>query len=313
MKSPSSRFRLFFLLSILLLALVPLIDLAAGGGLMDFSGQAARASEATGIAWTSSLVSVVRLAWVEPGLWLLILGSAVPTLAGLIVLALSPAEARRRFLARLNPMGADQVSVPRALISYALIFGVMIAGLLAVFLLRNMLSPGAYPAGPSLLSLSIFPVLASAAFLDQGALLEEAGWRGVGQPLLLKMGLSPLAAAIGIGLVWGLWHVPRDVFADLPGSLGVMPYLTQYLPAFLLGTVTTSIIAMYFMNRTGGALLPAIMVHGLGNDAMGFSGRATIDVALTPGHQITKALPFLVIAIALIIISGRQLGRVSSR
>jgi len=313
MTSPNARFGLFCLLSILLLALVPLIDLAAGGGLMDFGGQAARASAATGIAWTSNLVNVVRLALVEPGLWLLILGSAVPTLAGLFVLALSPAGSRRRFLARFNPLGADPVPVPRALVNYALIFGVMIAGLLAVYFFRNMLAPGAYPSGPSLFSLSIVPVLASAAFLDQGALLEEAGWRGVGQPLLLKMGMSPLVAAIAIGLVWGLWHVPRDIFADLPGSLGVITYLTRYLPAFLLGTITTSIIAMYFMNRTGGALLPAIMVHGLGNDAMGFSGRATIEVALTPGHQITKALPFLVIAIVLVLLSGAQLGRSKAR
>jgi len=309
MKSASSRFGLFFLLSGLLLALVPLIDLAAGGGLMDFGGQASRASEATGVAWTSNLVNLVRLAMVEPGLWLLVLGSAVPTLAGLIVLAVSPAEDGRRFLARLNPLGADPVSPGSALIHYLLIFAVMIVGLLAVAMLRNMFHPGAYPPGPSLLSLSILPVMLSAAFLDQGALLEEAGWRGVGQPLLLKMGMSPLMAAVAIGLVWGLWHVPRDIFADLPGSLGAITYLTQYLPSFLLGTITTSIIAMYFMNRLGGALLPAIIIHGLGNDAMGFSGRATIEVALTPGHQITKALPFLVIAVGLIIISGRQLGR----
>ena len=312
MKPASSRFGLFFLLSVLLLALVPLIDLAAGGGLMDFAGQANRASEATGVAWTSNLINLVQLALSEPGLWLLVLGSAVPTLAGLIVLVLSPAEDRRRFLARLNPLGADAVSPGSALFHYLLIFGVMVGGLIAVALLRDFLNPGAYPAGPPLLSLSILPVLLSAAFLDQGALLEEGGWRGVGQPLLLKMGLSPLIAAIAIGIVWGLWHVPRDIFADLPGTLGGITYLTQYLPAFLLGTVTTSIIAMYFMNRLGGALLPAVMIHGLGNDAMGFSGQATIEVALTPGHQITKALPFLVIAVVLIVMSGRQLGRRTS-
>ncbi|WP_420433946.1 hypothetical protein [Hyphobacterium sp.] len=66
---------------------------------------------------------------------------------------------------------------------------------------------------------------------------------------------------------------------------------------------------MYFMNRAGGSLLPAIMVHGLGNDAMGFSGRATIETALTPGHQITKALPFLMVALILILLSGSRLGR----
>ncbi len=202
---------------------------------MDFAGQARRASEVTGVAWTSNLVNIVRLAWVEPGLWLLILGSAVPTIAGLLVLMLAPSRDRRCFVARFNPLGVNPVPVSRALLTYALVFGVMVSGLIAVSVLRNTLTPGAYPAGPALLNLSILPVLASAAFLDQGALLEEAGWRGVGQPLLLNIGLSPLAAAIGIGLVWGLWHVPRDIFADLPASLGVVTYLTRYLPAFLLG------------------------------------------------------------------------------
>jgi CAAX protease family protein len=309
MRSSTSRFGLFCLLSILLLALVPIADLAAGGGLMDFAGQANRASEATGVPWTSNLINLLRLAMVEPGLWLLVLGSAVPTMAGLIVLAMTPAADRRRFLARLNPFGETAGSPLSALLHYLLIFAVMAGGLICVALLRDVINPGAYPDGQHSPGLSILPVMLSAAFLDQGAVLEEGGWRGVGQPLLLQSGVSPLLAAIAIGLVWGLWHVPRDIFADLPGSLGAITYLTQYLPAFLLGTVTTSIIAMYFMNRIGGALLPAIMVHGLANDAMGFSGHATIEIALTPGHQITKALPFLAIAVVLIAISGRQLGR----
>ncbi|MEE2526074.1 CPBP family intramembrane glutamic endopeptidase [Hyphobacterium sp. HN65] len=302
------RFGLFFLLSILLLALVPLIDLAAGGGLMDFQAQANRASEATGILWTSNLVNLVRLALVEPGLWLLVLGSAVPTLAGLILLAMSPAAARQRFLARLNPLGIQRTSPLSALGSYGLIILLLVTALIIAGGIRYRLG-GSYIFAVDLASLSLWPAILSAAFLDQGAVLEEGGWRGVGQSVLTDAGVSPLLAAIVIGLAWGLWHVPRDIFAGLPGSLGLDTYLAFYLPAFLLGTVTTSIVAIYFMNRLNGALLPAIMVHGLVNDSMGLSGIAPIEVALTPVHQITKALPLLAICLVLIALTKGQLGQ----
>jgi hypothetical protein len=51
------------------------------------------------------------------------------------------------------------------------------------------------------------------------------------------------------------------------------------------------------------------MVHGLGNDAIGFSGLATNHQALTPHHQITKAVPILLLGALVIGIAGRQLGR----
>lgn len=54
---------------------------------MNFDAMAERASSETGVRWTSNIVNVVRLAFVEPGLWLYILGSAVPAFAALVVLA----------------------------------------------------------------------------------------------------------------------------------------------------------------------------------------------------------------------------------
>ncbi|HIG44799.1 MAG: CPBP family intramembrane glutamic endopeptidase [bacterium] len=46
--------------------------------------------------------------------------------------------------------------------------------------------------------------------MDQGELLEEAGWRGYATPLLQDGGVNPLMAAVIVGLAWSLWHVPRD-------------------------------------------------------------------------------------------------------
>ena len=81
-----AQFWTFGALSVLMLALVPLLSLACGTS-MDFGTLAERASEATGVPWTSSLWDVGRLALAEPGLWLMLVGSAAPALAALVMLA----------------------------------------------------------------------------------------------------------------------------------------------------------------------------------------------------------------------------------
>lgn len=57
-------------------------------------------------------------------------------------------------------------------------------------------------------------------------------------------------------------------------------------------------------------LVPALLAAlGLTNDAVGLSGVATMETALTPDHQITKALPLALLAAAVVAHSGRGLGR----
>jgi len=305
---PWHTFAIFCLLTLVLLALVPILSFAFGTS-MDFGTIAERASLETGVPWTTNLFDVVRLCLVEPGLWLLLLGSFVPTLAALILLGYGrDASQWRRFVRRLRPAGECRVSrLEQSLVYGALCFG-MIAGLLAVFQLREMISPGEYEQVALLSIRHLLVTLFFAALLDQGAVLEEGGWRGYATPLLQDHGVTPLIAAITVGVAWSFWHVPRDIIIGLPGSLGVATYLALYLPAFTLGTITTSIIAVYFMNRLGGSLIPAIIVHGLGNDAMGFSGLATIERALTPSHQVTKMLPFAILCVLILLSSGSRLG-----
>ena len=80
MSKVTKSFAIYYLLTILLLALVPILSVAFGLS-MDFASTAAEASEQSGIPWTSNLFDVIRLSLIEPTLWLLILGSFVPTLA----------------------------------------------------------------------------------------------------------------------------------------------------------------------------------------------------------------------------------------
>ena len=303
---------IFFALTILLLALIPILSVLTGAT-MDFDAAATSATEKTGIEQTSNLLIVIRLAFAEPSLWLLILGSSVPSIAALIVCGWTRRPRLQQLLTRFKPIASD-ILWSQAIGAYALLFILIPLCLFAVYALRSAIPGGAeYAQAEGIFGPALLVALLTSAFLDQGGILEELGWRGYAQSAIQTNLTSPLTAALLIGLAWGLWHVPRDVAGAVIGRLGLVRYVFLYLPAFIAGTVTTSIIAAYFMNRTGGSLIPAIMVHGLTNDATGLSGIANLNMALTPYHQVTRCLPFLILSIALIALSGRQLGRRTNR
>lgn len=300
-------FVVYYLLTILLLALVPILS-ALFGLSMDFGSVAATASEQSGIPWTSNLINIIRLSLIEPSLWLLTLGSFVPTLAALVVLVGTRDRSGLWILVkRFNPWGLSHIPVKRAIGNYALLTGGMLLCLVLSFWIRSATGAGYQREGLSL-GLGLLLTILFSGFLDQGAVLEEPGWRGYATNLLQDGRVNPLTTAIVIGIAWSFWHIPRDVVAGLIGELGPLNYSLLYLPAFTLGTITVSIIASLFMNRVGGSLIPAILVHGLANDAIGIAGQATIEQALTASHQITKALPFLAFAGILVIWQGSRLG-----
>lgn len=308
MRARWRSFWTFCAFALLLLALVPALS-ALFATSVDFAAMAAAASEETGVPWTSNLWNVIRLSLAEPGLWLLLLGSAVPTLAALVTLAITRDRPQWNDLVRrLGTLADPSGSWKSTLGLYAALVVGIVACLWLAYGIRAWAAPGTYVRGAEVASVGTLWAILMAAFLDQGAVLEEGGWRGFATPLLQGRVSSPLATAVLIGIVWALWHVPRDVVSGVIERLGYLEYALFFLPAFALGCVTTSILASYFMNRCGGSLLPAIMVHGLTNDAMGLSGSADIERALTPLHQITRAVPLALFAVLIVTLSGRQLG-----
>jgi membrane protease YdiL (CAAX protease family) len=95
----------------------------------------------------------------------------------------------------------------------------------------------------------IWPVMA--------ALGEEIGWRGVLLPQL-EAGLGLVPAALVIGVVWGVWHLPADYIA-LKG------YGDWFWPAFLVNgpIVLTghSLIMAWLHRQSGGNLGVAVLYH----------------------------------------------------
>jgi membrane protease YdiL (CAAX protease family) len=87
--------------------------------------------------------------------------------------------------------------------------------------------------------------------------LEEIGWMGFAFPRMRRR-QSALAAAIALGVVWGLWHAP---VVDYLGAAA--PHGAYWLPFFLafiaILTAMRVLIAWVSLHTGGGLLLPQLM------------------------------------------------------
>lgn len=107
-------------------------------------------------------------------------------------------------------------------------------------------------------------LLEATLLLDAGPLGEELGWRGYALPRLLPGRSGRLGAAVLLGLVWGLWHLPAFWISGThqhDDGAGIF--------WLVLGTVASSVIMTWLYLRTGGSILVAgILVHLMNNSAV---------------------------------------------
>ena len=91
---------------------------------------------------------------------------------------------------------------------------------------------------------------------------EELGWRGYALPKLLAR-RSALSASLILGALWGAWHLPTFFVPGVP----------QYgLPfsAFVLLTMSYSVLFTWVYLHTTGSVLIATLLHGAINFSQGF-------------------------------------------
>ena len=103
-------------------------------------------------------------------------------------------------------------------------------------------------------------LLAQPLMLLIGILLsvgEEVGWRGFAQPHLQRR-LGATGAALLIGVLWAIWHIPGDItsWSMLAEGRTYIAFLW-----FLAGTVTGSLLMAWIYNRTGGNLPLMCILH----------------------------------------------------
>jgi len=139
------------------------------------------------------------------------------------------------------------------------------------------------------------------SFTAHGAILEELGWRGFAWPLLQKVMKTPLHAAIFLGILWGAWHLPREVIM-LAGGAPFDQFLLGQIDFFLM-TVALTIIIGWAVNKAGGSILPAIMIHGASNYLGGSVDGTKVIFVFS-----TQSLMTIAVAIAIIAFAGKQLG-----
>ncbi len=85
---------------------------------------------------------------------------------------------------------------------------------------------------------------------------EELGWRGYVLPRLQGK-YGSLMASLIVGVVWGLWHLPKYL---APGNTSPFGWLVVEI-------VAEAILYTWIYNRTQGSLLLATLFHAAGNTA----------------------------------------------
>jgi hypothetical protein len=83
--------------------------------------------------------------------------------------------------------------------------------------------------------------------------IEEFGWRGFALPLLQRK-LVPVLAALLLGIIWGLWHLPAFLLS------GTQQSSWAFLP-FFAGTIAISVIMTALYNDSKGSILLAALMH----------------------------------------------------
>lgn len=117
--------------------------------------------------------------------------------------------------------------------------------------------------------------------------VEEIGWRGFAQPLLQRR-MCPLATAIVLGVIWGLWHYPAFLLSGTPQS-------AWSFGAFFVGTIALSVILTPLFNLSKGSLWIPVLFH------------FQMINPLWPDGQPTDTLFFVLLAIVVTVINGKTM------
>lgn len=250
----------FYLLAMVIVALVVAVQSVVDPGEMLPALWAFQAEHGTYI----NLVTLARFALEDPRAWLIFVFASAPSVAALVV---SFWAAGRRglgdLLSRLRLVGpfGEPAAAARA---YVLL---LVGYLLGIALYLGLAQLRGAEGWQSALLTSLGGSLPAASFwliagvlLDEGGTLEELGWRGYAQGLLLDRWQSPLGATLLLGLLWWFWHFPREIPNILTSDdLGRWAW---FQGIFLLLCLALSVIISFFWFKTGGSVWPAVLIHG---------------------------------------------------
>jgi hypothetical protein len=132
-----------------------------------------------------------------------------------------------------------------------------------------------------------------------GPLGEEFGWRGYAMPALAARS-NWRTASLFIGVFWGLWHLPLFFMAGTAQSQ--MP-----IAVFMLNILAGSVLFGWLFVRSGGSILPAIILHMSLNT---WAGILVIVPTATTGQPYVIVTGLLVlIAVSLLLTPDRTMAK----
>ena len=161
------------------------------------------------------------------------------------------------------------------------------------------------------------PMLRSGAYTDVRAvgftflsmviivgLFEEVGWRGFALPRLQRR-LDALWAALVLGVLWALWHLP-ELISD--------PTRQRPPLQFVLWALALSVIFTWLYNSTNGSLPIVIICHC----SIDTAGRYMLPEFSNGGYQVVwwfMAGVYAVIAVIVVLVAGpkRLITRIPRR
>jgi len=124
-------------------------------------------------------------------------------------------------------------------------------------------------------------------------LFEEVGWRGFALPRL-QLRLDAIWAALVLGVLWALWHLP-ELISDPTGQRPPVQ--------FLLWALALSVIFSWLYNSTNGSLPIVIICHA----AIDTAGRFMLPEFVGDGYQLVwwfMVALYVLVAVIVILVAG---------
>ena len=124
-------------------------------------------------------------------------------------------------------------------------------------------------------------------------LFEEVGWRGFALPRL-QLRLNAIWAALVLGVLWALWHLP-ELISDPTGQRPPVQ--------FLLWALALSVIFSWLYNSTNGSLPIVIICHA----AIDTAGRFMLPEFVGDGYQLAwwfMVALYVLVAVIVILVAG---------
>jgi membrane protease YdiL (CAAX protease family) len=129
---------------------------------------------------------------------------------------------------------------------------------------------------PPLFEVARWPAFAGTGLamlvLDPGPIGEDPGWRGFALPRMLER-FNPTTAALLLGVIWTVWHLPAFLFSGMPQS-------SLPLGWFCLAMVSVTVLMAWVTINTRGAVIPAILMHWAFNRFSDLSHEGAMYAAL---------------------------------